>query len=519
MNAKNKPHYSSLINKIKDTTKKNIDFIYQFNKELSFPRRNDGTEGHEKAIGIIESKLEDIGVNYVEEEFYWKDFRKRKIFTQNIPLLILSLRLLIGSIMILFHDPELISGFWWYVWFFEPTWIMIFCAVILLCWWASIYSDWVKPTTASMFKLNNDVEKLKKLNKSNKPLLNKIKTGKNIIVEFGKNATTLKSNKIDLNQIANQTAKDPNKYNSENKNSLIKPLILIMAHYDSISGQFRPIFHNIIYLRMATIPFSAIFALITLPFSMQIGPANLLIKFGAILAIMASAFSVFSFIASFFNKWTNESDGAFDNASGCATLIGVIKNLVDIANSNINNEISDKVANVATVDKDMNNILKNLNSLKDLPIDIKFIFIDCEEEGLLGSHAYFIKHMEELTDPIYKKFIKVISLDGTGGDPKLGLFSKYGMPRVINAARSLKKEFKKFGHELFNERIPSLWAPYASSDHAVFGEYGIESIQIFSKGFTSNTKYDTFDFIKKETLEKTTNLMTLFILKKILNLR
>ncbi len=105
----------------------------------------------------------------------------------------------------------------------------------------------------------------------------------------------------------------------------------------------------------------------------------------------------------------------------------------------------------------------------------------------------------------------MISLDGTGGKDPIGLFSSYVMPRVVKCERGLKKQFQIIGKELLNMKMPSIWSPYASSDHAVFGEFGFKAIQIFSMGMISNTKSDTFDKVNKETLAKVSKIITEFV--------
>ena len=86
------------------------DKIYDFNMDLSFPRRNDGTTGHKKAIDFIENTLDEEGIEYNEQAFYWKNLRKRRRYTQKIPMLILSIRILIGLIMAFFQDHTVIMA-------------------------------------------------------------------------------------------------------------------------------------------------------------------------------------------------------------------------------------------------------------------------------------------------------------------------------------------------------------------------------------------------------------------------
>ncbi|MBD3351915.1 MAG: M28 family peptidase [Candidatus Lokiarchaeota archaeon] len=428
--------------------------LYNFNVDLSFPRRNDGTEGHQKAIDFIEKKLEDIDVDYQEEEFFWKDLRKRRKLTRSLPMLILSLRLFIGAIMIFIHDPDIVYGFWWYVWFLEPAWVMIISATLLLVLFIIIYSDCVKPTAMELHRINNKYLK----RRERKKFKEKFNQGTNIVVRMGIDGTTDEAKAKNI------------------------PIIIIIAHYDSISVKFRPAVQNMLYARIGTVPISSLLCFILLPVTMKIGAGNWLLIIGTILLIISSGFSVFALIMGFFNKLTNQSPGAFDNASGCSTLYGLIK------------------------------ALKLNQGEGELKADIRLIFADCEEEGLMGTIEYLHTHEKELMNLDNKSRVKMVALDGTGGKPTLGLFSSYGMPRVVRCGRVLKKEFKKLAKEQFGIDLKSLWSPYASSDHAVFGEYGFKAIQLFSMGMVSNTKYDTIENVNTETLALTTKVIVEFVL-------
>ena len=257
------------------------------------------------------------------------------------------------------------------------------------------------------------------------------------------------------------------------------PILIIIAHYDSISVRFRPALQNILYGRIGTVLISSILTLIVIPLWMYYGFFSWWIILANGIAIISAFFSSFAYTVSLFNKLTNESPGAFDNASGCATMYGTMKMLKD----------------------------------QDLNADVRFIFTDCEEEGLMGTIMYLQEVHEELLKLENKGRVKVLSLDGTGGEPKLALLSNYGIPRVVRCGKNLKSEFKQIGQDLYDINLKSLWAPYASSDHAVFGEFGFDAIQLFSMGMVSNTKYDTKDKIRKRTLSMTTNFVKEWILR------
>lgn len=430
------------------------DEIYEFNRNLSFPRRNDGSEGHKKAISFIEGELTKNGIKYEEEKFVWNDLRVKLRLTRSLPMIILSFRLFIGSIMMFFHDPNIISGNFWYIFLVEPKWVMVVAAALLMAWFIANYSDCVVPKMLELNRINNGnyTKREKKRIARGEKIFNE---GTNIVVRMGIDGTTKEA---------------------AEKNT---PVIIFAAHYDSISAKLPTPVLNGLYVFFATVPFSCILSFILLPFTIQTRPEGWLMILGVILLIIASGYSSIGLLIYSNLGFTNESAGAFDNASGCATLYALIRNLKDL----------------------------------QLNADVRLIFVDCEEEGLMGTIEYLHEHEEELKRPDVKPRVSMISLDGTGGRDPIGLFSSYGMPRVIKCERGLKKQFQTIGKELFNMKMPSLWSPYSSSDHAVFGEFGFKAIQVFSMGMISNTKNDTFDKVNKETLGKVAKIITEFVIR------
>lgn len=435
-------------------TNKNIseDEIYEFNRNLSFPRRNDGSDGHRKAITFIEGELTKNNIKFEEEKFIWKNLRTKRRFTRNLPMIILSFRLFIGAIMMLFVDPNIISGNLWYIMLVEPKWIMVVAATLLLAWFIATYSDCIVPSMLELNRINNGkyTRRERKQLAQGKKIFNE---GINIVVRMGIDGTTNEASEKNI------------------------PIIIFAAHYDSISAKLPTPILNSLYAFFATIPISCVLSLILLPFTMQTKPEGWLMILGVVLLIIASGYSTIGLFIYSILGFTNESAGAFDNASGCATLYALIRNLKDL----------------------------------QLNADIRLIFVDCEEEGLMGTIEYLHKHEQELKSPDVKPRVMMISLDGTGGKDPIGLFSSYGMPRVVKCERGLKKQFQIIGKELLNMKMPSIWSPYASSDHAVFGEFGFKAIQIFSMGMISNTKSDTFDKVNKETLAKVSKIITEFV--------
>lgn len=160
------------------------------------------------------------------------------------------------------------------------------------------------------------------------------------------------------------------------------------------------------------------------------------------------------------------SHGIFDNASGSATILEMLRHYLE-------------------------------NPPKRT---VRFIWCGSEERGLLGSKAYVAAHEDEL-----KKIVLCINVDMTG--PLLGRDTciVLGEEAVCHAVTYL---YKELGYPM------TVLQDIYSSDSIPFGDKGIPGVNFMRRGakdsFQIHCRYDTMASVTAESMERTTKFIAAF---------
>jgi len=257
--------------------------------------------------------------------------------------------------------------------------------------------------------------------------------------------------------------------------------IILGAHYDSININYNYILYALIFIltSLGTLILGIIYILLNILFLFSIFGLNIfgIMPFNDIGSLFNLILIFFSSIVSialilWINvKMSNKSTGSSDNASGIAILIEL------------------------------------LHVIKDLKFNFRLdiIFFGDEEEGLIGSINFVKNRLNEL-----KKFdVEMISLDTLGTKGILTYASSHGIPK-LKYSDDLIKKILKAADELKIKTKPQ-WFPYPASDHAPFIFAKVKATQLYNKSLIANTKQDTINRIKIESLEQTGNLILKYL--------
>jgi peptidase M28-like protein len=209
-------------------------------------------------------------------------------------------------------------------------------------------------------------------------------------------------------------------------------LVLLTAHYDSIGKKYpQKVFKKIFII-------TAIFGPIILLLYVFLGiwayfdTSSLFFAIMKYVLLISSNISLVLIILILLNKKANNSNGACDNASGCAILTA---------------------------------IAERLNETRTLFnwLDLRFVFMGAEEIGLFGSRKYLTEHLDELKT--YKD-VYIINVDMVGSEiayiENTGLIRKKPINRVLNDL------IKHHSNQLKIKTRPIPSIGFSGSDHMPF---------------------------------------------------
>ncbi|MHA1821257.1 MAG: M28 family metallopeptidase, partial [Promethearchaeota archaeon] len=262
-------------------------------------------------------------------------------------------------------------------------------------------------------------------------------------------------------------------------------IILLSAHYDSISTRFRvPVLKMLLIPAGLALLLFLLLYLITLVlelFHFGISP-NLLVIFKyvyIILSIIVSAILVIMI----FDKKENKSPGACDNATGVAIILKIAQIIKDRLTKGEFNK-----------DKES--------------IHFIFLFTAGEELGLFGSRAYLKEHNKSLS-MVKDKFYQ-INVDMVGSEiaylGKASLFSNKPPNRFLNKALERCAEKNKIETRSFKSMFGS------SSDHAPFMNEKFESFLFCSTHDDQiHSKNDTPEKINPQKMKEAVKLIECMI--------
>ncbi|MHA1143301.1 MAG: M28 family metallopeptidase [Candidatus Helarchaeota archaeon] len=404
--------------------------ILDFATNLSFPRRN-GSEGNLKARELLKSWFSDLGFKNINTESFKWNPRIRPLYFRffTVPLTILMFVEVITIIELIFL--LVFSGIFTIQLICEFT---TGCTIMILM--------------IILFSFGHVLTKLAFLHRE-RYFSSKLRDAQNISVEIA----------------AEEKPKSR--------------LVIIGAHYDSINTRFGDMTNIILYLgRFAGVFFVSILTLI-LPFVTMILQFFQLMSVSIILntiLLIIVLYAGFSLMVSFFNTLHNKSEGAIDNASGVAVVLGCAAWL--------------KKNPPATV-------------------DVICVLFDVEEEGLIGSMHFASNNLNKFEKYGIEK-VHMICLDGPGSKGKLGFSGSFGFPIKTTTDRGIINELQQEANKL-RYQTRKIWFPYGGSDHVPFGMLKIDSCHFFSTSIVSNTISDKKELLNEENLFRATNIVINYI--------
>ncbi|TKJ27606.1 MAG: hypothetical protein CEE42_01500 [Promethearchaeota archaeon Loki_b31] len=269
------------------------------------------------------------------------------------------------------------------------------------------------------------------------------------------------SNKIKLMKNDIYNFETENIYvNLKSKNSLAN--LIFIAHYDSKSQVYSSIFR--IYLIMGSV-FGGIILLVVF-FVLSVLKIifmfnnlildNILLGVSIVIGILT--------ILNFFNKVSNKSPGATDNATSVGTVIALSKYF-------------------------KNNALEN--------IDFTFLITGSEELNLGGAIDFIQKHKNELD----KDITYFINYDLVGAHGVLRNVTSHGIPKKTTSTK-LNELFRNSSKDLGIE-IKEIYFPIgAAGDHMPIVNMGYKACVLASTGSMKyvHSKKDTMSLVSKEGL-------------------
>ncbi len=280
--------------------------------------------------------------------------------------------------------------------------------------------------------------------------------------------------------IISKSGKDPI-LTSEDEN--LKKEVYLTAHYDTVASSM-PKFGKISLAGKALSLLLTFLLTLTTGILFLIRFYSLSTKLETTIVILRwiimglTTVSLILIFISFFNKRTNDSDGACDNGSGSAVLLEL----------------------AAFFGK---NPLENVNLI--------FIWCTAEEWGLYGSKAYVKQHKEELL-AIKDRFYN-INVDMVGQE--IAYMEKKGVFRKIPLNKTLNKLIKESAEEKEIEVRGFKSMMVGSSDHAPFKKIKLEVATFLSKkDFKKiHCDKDTLDIVNPEKMAGTVELIKSVIQK------
>ncbi len=374
---------------------------------LSFPRRT-GSSGNDRARELIAGELKVRGYDVTEEGFW---YMPRRMHAINLALVISLIFADYGIFAILWFS---LGGLGWSVL------IPAFGLLSLLFLQHSIPLRWRMRDT-----LEGEAEAPRNA-----------KRGVNIVAEFHHRATS-----------------DPD-----------SSLLIIGAHHDSISLLFPPALNLFVYLgNTVGVLVVAILGIIEGLVEAIAGPTS---PWFRVVVALLCLLTCCTLAAKLVNKRSNQSDGAVDNATGCAVLLELARACKEAGDESRFSEI-------------------------------RFVFFDAEEEGLWGSAFHASVHEKELkTD--FKGRACFVSLDEPGGSGTFVASGSFGFPIVTRPRPDpgLKGLVDDLIHR--NKKGLNTWMPYPASDHGPFVEIGIPAVWLSHAYTNANTRRDKADGVSGE---------------------
>jgi hypothetical protein len=374
---------------------------------LSFPRRT-GTGGNDRAREIIANELKARDYDVTEEGFWYVP---RRMHATNLALVI----------SLIFADYGIFAILWFSL--DSLGWLVVVMAVGLL----SLL--FLQHSIPLRWRMRDTLE-----GKAEAP--RNAKRGTNIVAGLHNLATT-----------------DPD-----------PSLLVVGAHHDSISLLFPPAINLFVYLgNTVGVLLVAILAVIEGLVAAIAGPTSPWFRVAVALLCLLTCCTL---VAKLANKRSNRSDGAVDNATGCAVLLELARACKEAGGESRFSEI-------------------------------RFVFFDAEEEGLWGSAFHASMHEEEFRTT-FKGRACFISLDESGGSGTFVASGSFGFPKVTRHRPD--PGLKGLIDELIrrNKKGLKTWMPYPASDHAPFVEIGIPSVWLSHACTNANTSRDKIDGVSGE---------------------
>lgn len=262
----------------------------------------------------------------------------------------------------------------------------------------------------------------------------------------------------------------------KSKNSNAK--VIFMGHWDSKSQSFPTSLRVVIFLlsvfgSLILMIIYFILSLLEILINLNIPILNnILLDVCIIIAIIGAL--------NYFNKTSNDSPGAFDNAAAVGTLIELAR-------------------------------YYKLNPIDNT--DLLFLATSSEELNLGGAIDFIQKHKDEFD----KNSTFFINLDLIGGQELIRLITSYGIPRKVSS-KKINKLFLESSEEL-KIKVKDIYAPTGAwSDYMPIVHEGFQACWLGSQpGLKAvHTKKDTMKLISKEGL-KNILLLCVDVVKKLDN--
>ncbi|HME56616.1 MAG TPA: M28 family peptidase [Candidatus Lokiarchaeia archaeon] len=388
---------------------------------LAFPRRT-GTPDNEKARTIIADQLKNDGLDVHFEEF---------IYNTTVSTLVN-----VAIAISLITSDFLIFEIAWYS-FYCLKWLQVILGFIML---GMLLVSFSIPVNARWRTTRPSSEKKSRHEK----------IGVNIVAE-----------------VDNENART---------GDMKESVAIVGAHYDSISLLFPPKFSLILYLMNSIgVLVIAVLAVFEGTWYLIEGDSSLWLR---IVESMLALLALFTLLARFFNKRSNQSRGAVDNATGCAVLLLLAKRFTFASETMFSK--------------------------------IRFVFFDAEEEGLWGSLHHAL-HGPFALDRRAGRNAIAFSLDEVGGPGRFMASESYGFPRVT---RSPENWFLTVFHDLVTRegiKIMKTWYPYAASDHAPFIVGGASATWLAHVYMNANSRKDNVEDANEGHMLETLELMEKFL--------
>nr|MDO8114652.1 M28 family peptidase [Candidatus Sigynarchaeota archaeon] len=378
------------------------DELMRLTSALSFPRRS-GSSGNERARAIITSQLQEYGYKVQSEEFTYNP----------VPGLVLNAMI---HLALIFFDFSLFLILWNN--FNSVKWFQVIAAI------AMIGILFVFMSIPLGFRQRFVHEKSSVPSRF-------ARTGFNIVADAG-----------DIGSHESDPA-----------------IVVIGAHYDSIALLFPPKLNIFVFvMNTVGVLVVAILAIFEGFWFLATGPSN--VWFRLIFALL-TLLVLGTLVARFFNKRSNTSNGAIDNASGCAVALLLAKECGSVQAMGFSK--------------------------------VRFVFFGAEEEGLWGSLFHSGAHAGEFQAD-YKGNVVAISIDEPGGPGKFMTSNSFGFPRIVKSPST--STFLVL-HDAIQKKagtgIQNTWFPYPASDHASFVVKGFAGTWLSHVYVNANSRMDKLE--------------------------